>query len=290
MIRFFFILMLLIPVSAFGQITGFFAQSVSGESYSTEYQAILDEIDTNGWTEPSATQKTAGDNLCGCLVTEGHWDDFDWLIIAKGVGDENQAKGINWVNPTGSVINVTESGTITWSASTGFSTNGNGYLNTNWEPEEGVEFVQNDAAFGIWVDDLTLPTTVDYIGGSHDNSSVTTLGLRTFIGQSRTYYGANNTSENIISTQYDGTDALWVTSRDVSTSIRMFVNGSQIQFASKTSGTPNGRDVYLFAKNRLGSPNGYVMSGSKIYLAFAGNSNLDESTVYDCFVTYFSEL
>jgi hypothetical protein len=109
-----------------------------------------------------------------------------------------------------------------------------------------VEFVQNDAAFGIWVDDLTLPTTVDYIGGSHDNSSVTTLGLRTFIGQSRTYYGANNTSENIISTQYDGTDALWVTSRDVSTSIRMFVNGSQIQFASKTSELPMaGMFIYL---------------------------------------------
>lgn len=272
-----------------GQYYWMLWQYESGASYSTEFQAVVDEYSSNGWGSFGTTEATAGDDFCTCLVTNSLWDELDWLHVSVGVPSENGANGVNWKNPSGSVTNFTESGTITWNTNTGWTTNGSSYLNTGWAPDDGVNFTQNDASFGVYATDFTYPTSTDYLMGSRGSSDWSTIGFRSFAGQSRNYYSINSPGGSFHVEAFSG-GTLFHSRRAASAAHRFSVDGTEEGFAGSTSASPNSNDFTLFAYNRLGTITGHVVSGVDIWMAFAGSSDIDDGDFNTCWQAYLTDL
>jgi hypothetical protein len=263
----------------------FFATSKNaGSSYSAEYTGILNYLSGEGIAEPNETQKTAGNNLCNCLISGGWWNEFDWLHVSLGASSESMANDVNWVDP-GNVTNFSENGTITWVTNDGWETNGSSYLSTGWAPSDGINFQQSDAAIGIWLGDGYEGFFAnDFLIGSQ-SSSYTGFATRNQ-GAGRVYFYNNATGG--IYTEPSLTDVFLVASN--TGHVRMYVDGVFVATSSTGNTTRSNQDLNIFCLNKSGTKTSYSDNNTSIWLAFCGSSSLSELGVYTCFSNYISDL
>lgn len=122
-------------------------------AFDSDYQAILDQASTLGYTAPSASQQTLQNTLVTDLKTAGVWDKLDALYVFATDGDSDYAT-LNFVAP--SSFQATKVNSPTFTANEGFTGNGSSaYLDTNLNAStDTTNYTQNDASFGGYVWDF----------------------------------------------------------------------------------------------------------------------------------------
>lgn len=71
----------------------------NADGYDPDYQAILDEATSSGFTLPSSDFKDAGNDFMIALKSIGAFDHFDEIYLMKDDGDLDFGT-INWISPT----------------------------------------------------------------------------------------------------------------------------------------------------------------------------------------------
>ena len=285
--KLFLIVFTVLPFICFGQYYGLMNKPLAGVSYSDEYQALLDYASGQGYATPNETQAMWGDSLCNCLVNGGYWSGADVILIFREAPDEDWA-GINWKTATD--MAMTENGTITWNINTGFSTNGSSYFDMNWNvTDDATNYTQNDNEFSIWVNNGTFLSSTDYLGGMRGGTVWSSIGVRSFTWD-RVYAAAMGSGEvnTATSEPADLTDDLIAAYRTSSTVQRVSVNGVEDLFVSNTSAADEGYNFFLFAQNRLGAASGHASSGTQIHFVYIGASIGDDTGLYNCVNTFFT--
>lgn len=151
-----------------------------GASYESEYQAVLDEATTQGYTLPSTADQITQNQIVADLKSAGVWSSLDALFWFKGSGDADFKK-INWVTPSQKLVE-NGAGALTWS-STGVAGDGTNYLN-GWNPtDDGSNMLAADASFMFEI--VTASTGSDYILHLSGNTAIRDYsGLQYFNGTS----------------------------------------------------------------------------------------------------------
>ena len=152
--------------------------AASSNNYASEYQAILDEATTQGYTLPSTADQDLQNQIILSVKASGVWAKSDLILYFKGSGDKN-FKLINWKSPTG--LKATEEsygGALTWS-STGVKGDGLAVINTHFDlTSGGLNYAQNNAGFYIEVSQA-YTTKYNLFGG--DNVALSTAFQRPLI-------------------------------------------------------------------------------------------------------------
>ena len=146
--------------------------TVSSNNYASEYQAILDEATTQGYTLPSTADQNIQNQIIVSAKASGVWTKSDLILYFKGSGDKN-FKLINWKNPTGTkATEESFGGALTWS-STGVKGDGINLINTHFNPSVGtLNYTQNNAGIYVKVSQ-EYTTKFNLFGGSNIGLSTT---------------------------------------------------------------------------------------------------------------------
>jgi len=114
----------------------------------SEYQSVYDAMTS----KPNNDVANAQDAMVSSLVADGIWSNLDVLYIyAQHTNGDSEAL-INWINP--GTTDGTLNNSPTFAALEGFTAidTGDHYVKTNWDPSNnGSNFTQNDASFGVYV-------------------------------------------------------------------------------------------------------------------------------------------
>lgn len=226
----------------------------SGESYSSQYQAVLDYATAQGYTKPVLYDRQQEDTFVRLLVSSGVWSLSDQIFNLSAAGDKNFAL-INLKAPG------TRNGTLSatapkWIKGVGFYGDGSSsYVRTNYVPStDAVNLTQNNAGVFLYIVDSTgaSATAVDFgtVGASGNIlASIHVTGNTVAVHM-------NNTTN--ISNTNTSAAGRYGFSRSASNATKTFKNGSQVGSTSVAASTaiPN-REIYLGAYNNAGTPAGY---------------------------------
>lgn len=152
---------------------GFF----SGGGLDSDYQAVLDQATTRGFTAPSDTQQNLQSNIIKTLKAYGVWDKLDLFYLLAGEY-ENFAR-LNWKAPAN--YELTNSGTPTFTTNKGFSNGGgSNYLDTTFNfSTDGSNYTLNDAgAFVAFPIMSTTSQTNNRVYGNEEPTSANFLSPR----------------------------------------------------------------------------------------------------------------
>jgi hypothetical protein len=101
-------------------------------AFDEDYQAILDEASSLGYTAPSAAQQTLQNTLVTDLKTAGVWDKLDLFYVFATDGDSDYAT-LNWKTPAS--FQPTKINSPTFTTNGGFTGDGlSSFLATNYTP------------------------------------------------------------------------------------------------------------------------------------------------------------
>lgn len=122
------------------------AVSVSND---LDYQAVLDRGTTLGYSIPTGTALTAGNQLVLSLKNAGIWNKLDLFYVFATNGDSDFAT-LNWKAPAS--FQATKVSAPTFTSLEGFTGNGTtSYLNTNFNVlNDSNNFTQNAASIGVY--------------------------------------------------------------------------------------------------------------------------------------------
>ena len=152
---------------------GFF----SGGGLDSDYQAVLDQATTRGFTAPSDTQQNLQSNIIKTLKAYGVWDKLDLFYLLAGE-QENFAR-LNWKAPAN--FELANSGTPTFTTNKGFSNGGgSNYLDTTFNfSTNGDNYTLNDAgAFVAFPIMSTTSQTNNRVYGNEEPTSANFLSPR----------------------------------------------------------------------------------------------------------------
>ena len=109
-----------------------YADLAGGGGFDTDYQAVLDQASSLGYTAPSASQQTLQNTLVTDLKTAGIWDKLDLFYCFATDGDSDYAT-LNWKTPAS--FQTTKVNSPTFTTNQGYQGDGSSsYLNTNFNP------------------------------------------------------------------------------------------------------------------------------------------------------------
>ena len=201
-----------------------------GDTFDTDYQAVLDQASSLGYTAPSAAQQTLQNTLVTDLKTAGVWSKLDVFYVFATDGDSDYAT-LNWKAPSNHQVTKVSSPTFT--ANEGFTDNAtSAYLDTNYNPtNDAINYALNAASFGFFISDLGTftGTSISDFGAtdavdrawyrrSSDRFYINSSGY-TFVTPytANTFVHANRNASNNAQVYHDGT--LVNSSTNVSTGI-----------------------------------------------------------------------
>lgn len=253
----------------------------SGGSYTTQYQAVLDEMTT----DPSTTNRGYQDAMVESLVDDGYWARMDYLsVYATEINSASEAL-INWITPgTNDGTNVSST---SWTTQEGFTGDGTAdYINTNFNlSTEGSNYTQNDASVGVYL----------RINEQHAGYA---FGARA-ISSTEAHFVARNASNNCTGefnggsfgpTNFDNTSAgLWIVTRRASNDTEWYRDGiANVNWvdADASVGVPNA-DMYVL--NRSGSA-GYSTNQVAIFFIMDGCSDAEALAINTIFETYMDAI
>ena len=238
--------------------------SFFGAGYCAEYQAVYDALTT----PPSAGIATAQNTMCCALIDAGIWAKLDlFYLFAQTTNGASEAL-VNWLNP--GTFDATLSAAFTFTALEGFTCDVPGrYINTNWNPStNGVNFVQNDASFGIYVRNDN-PAVLKYICGVNDGTSFSHMLIKHADGKAWISINAA-AGVNVANADAKG---FYIVNRLDASDQDLFRNKVKVIDASTASnGVPNEK-FYVLAANNNGAPtNSATLYQASVFFAGGGLS------------------
>ena len=248
-----------------------------GGGFDADYQAVLDQSTSLGYTAPSAAQQTLQNTLVTDLKTAGVWDKLDVFYCFATDGDSDYAT-LNWKAP--SSHQVTKINSPTFTADSGFAGNGSSsYLNSNFNPAtSGVNYTLNDASISIWSNNFVLN---NFITGVESNSSncvrmsSTSTNQRINMGPNTALTPAANLS--------DSSKKLRQLNRTSSTNVTAFQD--------TTSTTHTGNSTEIYSENQLILRSSSFYSSTEVAFFGMGASLVSENAdFYSALNTYKSAL
>ena len=209
---------------------GFF----SGGGLDSDYQAVLDQATTRGFTAPSDTQQNLQSNIIKTLKAYGVWDKLDLFYLLAGES-ENFAR-LNWKAPAS--FELANSGTPTFTSNKGFSNGGgSNYLDTTFNfSTDGSNYTLNDAgAFVSFPIMSTTSKTNNRVYGNEEPTSANFLSPRIDVD------GSSSSNRNWI----NGSDY-----QDPTTALDFHKDNDTIFFQNRTDdSTANYRSTDLAAND-----------------------------------------
>lgn len=250
-------------------------------AYDSDYQAVLDRAAVLGYTTPDVTTQGYQNQFVLDLKSAGIWTKLDVLYVLTS-GSAEFAR-INWKAPSSNLITAVSS--PTWTSGVGYGGNGtSSYLNTNWKPSDGTNYVQNNASIFCYIQNhvtenkFDLGSAMNFIGGSNvavfraDDGFGSTVG---YINQSGSAVVANG--GNCV--------GLWQLQRKDASNNYIFKNGTQVDTEADVSTGVSNINMYALAYNGGGTAAGF--STRKISLIGSGDSlNGLESALNTAWSTY----
>ena len=259
--------------------------ALGGSSNAVVYDAASEAFFTACTTPPIDAAKSAINALVVGLKADAIWDDLDvfWPMALE----TEQAGRLNLKNP--GTFTLSAVNTPTFTAKYGWAGNGTtSYLNTGWDAStNGVQFVQNNASFGCWVDAGTdTGSNSAALMGSLDGSYQGNLVYpRTSSDTALARVNSNGTRDATlpVATRYGFTSF----ERTSSTVVEGYKNGAVMSGSgTPTSATINSFDFFIGAININGTAAEY--SNNRISCAFMGKSlgATKQTALYNRFNTF----
>lgn len=136
-------------------------------AFDTDYQAVLTQATSLGYTLPDSIGQVAGNNFVLALKAAGIWSKLDAFWVYATTGDQNFAS-LNWKNP--SLYQHTLSGTFSFRSKGGLTpSSATSHIVTNWNPStNGVQYTQDNASRSVYVttSSLASATPVSALDGN----------------------------------------------------------------------------------------------------------------------------
>jgi len=216
-----------------------------GVSYSTEFQAVIDEWTSLGYVAGADTLAQY-DNMLTRILDTCNVDAFWFFAVTN---NDNGEALVEWINP--GVDDATAVNTITFTKYEGVASNGtDSYIDLNYNASSDATYYSlNSGTVGWYV--RTNINDASYDLGARDGSNY----LRANI---------NTGGDFIITMNSDGSMAdtspgagMWIVTRTASDAYQFWVDNVSIATdTDATTGIPN-LDLYLGTYNLYGSPSGY---------------------------------
>lgn len=241
-----------------------------------DYQAILDQASSLGYTAPSASQQTLQNTLVTDLKTAGVWDKLDVFYCFATDGDSDFAT-LNWKAP--SSHQVTKINSPTFTADSGFTGDGSSsYLDTNYNPAtSGTNYTLNDASISIWNNTFVLNNFITGVNDSAYNClrmSVSSANIRINMGTNSLSPVVNFSDSNKTFRQLNRTSSSNVTA-----------------FQNTTSTTHSGASTSIEGQNQLILKASSFYSSTEVAFFGMGASLVSENAdFYSALNTYKSAL
>ena len=130
-----------------------------GGSYTTQYQALLDEWET----DPTGDTLTWQNAMVETLVDSGWWDKMEWLYVFATTNNGDNEALVNWIDPGGD-YDMDDGDTIGWTRLQGvYGDLDDDYLNTGWNPTT-VGRTGTDDCYGLYIHTLGTQFVDVYAG------------------------------------------------------------------------------------------------------------------------------
>lgn len=174
-------------------------------------------------------------------IANGDWAKQDWKVV---LGMDTKANGIiNWQN---ALYDPTEVGTISHTAGVGAKGAAASYLNMNFTPNDGVNFLQNDCSIHWYIPTSTTANSLCQFGLI--DASGNDMWVRTNNGSGTVSSGLFQTAvENL--TGITNSQGHWSLVRTASNAVELFQNGTSVGTYTNASVAMDSQDIYLLARN-----------------------------------------
>ena len=253
-----------------------YADLAGGGGFDADYQAVLDQASSLGYTAPSAAQQTLQNTLVTDLKTAGVWDKLDVFYVFATDGDSDYAT-LNWKAP--SSHQVTKVSSPTFTANEGFTGNASSaYLDTNYNPtNDATNYALNAASFGFFISDF----------GTFTSSSISDFGAPDAVN--RVWYRRTsnrfylNSSSYVLATLYTANTFVHA-NRNGSNTAQTYHNGTLVDSLTIVSTDIPPVNFTAFKRSS-------IFSDSTLGVAFVGGDLSSESSdFHDAIDTYISAL
>jgi hypothetical protein len=196
----------------------------------------------------SGPQTTAIQNGICTMVTDGSWA----LLVGLYIFPVNTATtaNLNWIS-TSYGLTAAGASPPTFTSGSGYTGTTTGYFDTGFNPSTaGSIFTQNSASIG----ECTLTSRTA-------SQAYTAMGLQNqsnFIADMIIPFGSSGFQGPLNDANYPNfivgnVQGSFVVSRQASTSVSMYINGSSVATPADTSGALQNMDIYIFAQNNAGT-------------------------------------
>ena len=253
------------------------SQQSSSVVYDTDYQAVLTQATSLGYTLPDASNRTTQNQMVVDLKAAGIWTKLD--VFYPMLTNIDFAT-LNWKAPT--LFQLTLVNSPTYNTSTGFQGNGTtSYLSTNWAPNDGVQFTRNDAGMGgLNTNDLNSASA---LFGSLGASAAAGAYLQPRSTNSLFARLNQNTSTSVANAASNGRYHI---KRTGATATNWYKNGSSLITGSVASTAVNALDVAILAINNDGVITSLSTRQIRYFWAGASLNGL-EATFDGILATYY---
>ena len=275
---YFGILLLLLPIICFGQVSGGLitnsAHYSSSSSYTTEYQALLDD-----WTtDPTGDTLTWQNDLIYSLDTLGVWDGMDVFYVFANVTNDNDEALVNWINP--GTHDATLVNAPTFTRLEGFTGNAStNYINLNYNlTDDGVNAIQDSTTIGIYNRvDFGSGTYTDIGAGDADDDEI--LAVYSSLSNSVALCYVNRSNQVTFSNS--NSQGFYVATRFQSDTVEYYKNGSLEAAENQSSTGVSQYDIYILALDSAGTADNY--SPAQVSIAFVMRGTRSPTEMADMF-------
>lgn len=241
----------------------------------TEYQAILTEGTTQGYTLPTPINQGDQNRLVKRLKTSSLWTTADFIYNWETDGSSSFAL-MDWKNPT--TRKATTVSSPTYTTRRGFTFNGtSSYINSQWNVSTATNFTQNNCSFGGYLYDA--PTSGTVMGVVASGARLTLSRGQNLLG----YEITGNTNPTIA----DGYGAGWYhIYRSASGSVNAGKNaGTLVTGVTDASVARPNANLYIGCRNNNGTPDSFA-DGTVSYVFGGASFSASVKEMHDAFQEY----
>lgn len=253
------------------------------------YDAVLRENSASSrGTVPSAAHQSLQNAVIRKLIRDGQWALIDALWLFATDGSDGFSR-INLKNPTANY--ATKVGSPTFTSKKGWkATSLSNYVNLNFNPSAGTNFLANDNSFYLWRYENLADAGVDFGGQQTISSQFRGVRFRSSTnGASLNPQWENGGGESSMSGTYTQLSGSFGVKRTSTTSISTYQFGNLKGSATVTTGVMPNLNLYLGCQNLAGSP-ANVQVSTNISVIIFGSSALDMALVETTIAAYMASL
>lgn len=249
--------------------------AIGGASYNSYLQGAIDYATLQGWTLPSAGTLTKLNDFATSASTNISEADVFYIMRMNDANLGNFAR-INWKNPGTNTITVVSGAVYGTGGYAGDATAD--YLNTNWQPANGVKYTLNDSAF-------IMSKTGTLTGGTKIPMGV--IKTTATASRARVYYNAvfrghiNDVTEM---SEAGSASETWLGMIRTSSTACGVIRGSSTSSETATSVQLTPLNFFLLAQNLDGSPSSYVSGNAEFFAAGSSAMMTGLKTKWDTYV------